>query len=320
MFRAGFFIFCLVCVGCKGRNGSDKDLNGFSYEAFSSRFLSVSLPFQITDTDLFRNKDTALLHSSDVAGFITDSLKLKIIGRSKARYYALAKFQRPKSEIYYVIKAVTAGKRVAFLSIFNRNEEFAAAFPLLISDGNFKVSRSASIDKFYSISRNIIRRSANGVSREGKEVYQYAPEKKKFILIMRDAMDDSEPDVINPIDSLMRKNRLSGDYVKNRRNFVSIRDGRHSNQLLCFIHFENETGECTGELKGDLLITSPNTAIYRQGGDPCVLSFQFTSNSVTLKEEEGCGSHRGIDCQFNGSFPKKSNVKHPKKLKKGILK
>jgi hypothetical protein len=115
--------------------------------------------------------------------------------------------------------------------------------------------------------------------------------------------------VINPIDSFSRKHKFAGDYVKDKKNFVSVRDGRYPNQLQVFIHTDHNGGECTGELKGDVLITSSTTAIYRQGGDPCVLSFQFTPNSVILKEDQGCGSHRGVNCSFDGTFSRKKEGK-----------
>jgi len=62
-------------------------------------------------------------------------------------------------------------------------------------------------------------------------------------------------------------------------------------------------------LKGEAMLKTPNTAEYREDGDPCVLKFIFSSASVTLKEEEGCGSRRGLNCSFDGSFARKKYVK-----------
>jgi hypothetical protein len=55
--------------------------------------------------------------------------------------------------------------------------------------------------------------------------------------------------------------------------------------------------------------------VYRQGGDPCVLQFAFTPAAVALREEEGCGSARGLKCLFDGSYPRKQADK-PKAAKK----
>ncbi len=67
------------------------------------------------------------------------------------------------------------------------------------------------------------------------------------------------------------------------------------------------------ELKGEALFKATNVAEYREGGDPCVLRFIFTSSSVTLKEVEGCGSHRGLRCSFDGSLQEKKNQSRNRK-------
>jgi hypothetical protein len=126
---------------------------------------------------------------------------------------------------------------------------------------------------------------------------------------MTDVLDDKAQEVINPIDTFARTHQFAGDYIKDKRNMVSIRNGRSENEINFFIHFERMEGECNGELKGTALLTSSKTAVYRQGGDPCVLEFHFTNSSVSLKEVEGCGSHRGVKCVIEGSFPKKKTPK-----------
>ena len=92
-------------------------------------------------------------------------------------------------------------------------------------------------------------------------------------------------------------------------NIVSIRDGSKANRMRFFIHFDKNNGECRGELKGEANFISANTAIYQQQGDPCSLQFNFSSSSVTLKELDGCGSHRGVKCSFDASYPKKKEAK-----------
>jgi len=126
---------------------------------------------------------------------------------------------------------------------------------------------------------------------------------------MTDLLDESKRDLINPIDTMPKTRKFAGDYILGKRNLVSIRNGRTASQALAFIHIEKNEGGCIGELKGEILFTSSNTAIYRQGGDPCILQFTFSSNSVSLKEEEGCGNHRGLDCTLNGNYTKKKEAK-----------
>jgi hypothetical protein len=93
-----------------------------------------------------------------------------------------------------------------------------------------------------------------------------------------------------------------------------VRDNNKQGRITFFIHFEKRSN-CIGELKGEASFTSGNTAVYRAPGDPCVLQFNFTSSSVSMKEVEGCGSHRGVDCLFEGVYPKKREAKK-KEIKK----
>lgn len=79
--------------------------------------------------------------------------------------------------------------------------------------------------------------------------------------------------------------------------------------------FEKSNAACIGELKGEAIMKTANTAVYQVGGDPCQLQFIFSSSAVTLKEIEGCGSRRGLNCSFDGSFAKKKVSKSANKSK-----
>jgi hypothetical protein len=52
--------------------------------------------------------------------------------------------------------------------------------------------------------------------------------------------------VINPIDTLQKKNKFSADYVKDKMNIVSIRDDSKAGRINFFIHFDRNNGDCTG--------------------------------------------------------------------------
>jgi hypothetical protein len=115
----------------------------------------------------------------------------------------------------------------------------------------------------------------------------------QFLLIITDPLDDRIQEVINPIDTFARKNKFAADYIKDKMNLVSIRDDNKAGKINFYIHFDRNSGECTGELKGVANITSANTAVYQQQGDACSIQFNFSSSSVSLKENQECGAHRG---------------------------
>jgi hypothetical protein len=317
MYRFGLVLLCSILFSCKNKKTEAKEENGFSYPGFSKLFPAVSLPYVLSDTGLQKNKDTTVIRSSAFAQYIPDSVKNKIFSRgSKIKYNALGKIQVPNAESYYLVKAYSGSKKAALLVSFKKDGTYGATFPFLVPDEDDATSQSSSIDKSYTISRNIIRRKNGEVAGEGKDVYVYNNDASQFSLIMTDLLDENKSELINPIDTLARIRKFSGDYIEGKRNIISIRDGRGPNQAIAFVHLEKEDGECIGELKGEILFTSSKTAIYRQGGDPCVLQFSFTSSSVSIREEQGCGNHRGLNCPMEGTFPKKKESKARSSAKK----
>lgn len=318
MKRVAFVLMMVAILGCGARksNNTEEDENEFNYETFSKHYATATLPYQLTDADLLKNKDTTRIAAAQFSPFVPDSIKKKLFGKTSGiRYIPIQKIENQKTESYFITKAVSGSKTAALLTVFDKDKKFGASFTFLAPDANTETTQASTIDKAYSISRNITRKGKNDVSVEGKDVYAFNAAINGFTLIMTDVLDEQAQELINPIDTFPRKHRFSGDYIKNKKSIVSIRDGRTPSELNMFVHFEDEEG-CTGELKGTLFFTSTTTAVYRQGGDPCVLEARFSATSVTLREEEGCGSHRGLKCAFDGSFPKKDAVKQKNAKKK----
>src|SRR5205085_10140540 len=96
------------------------------------------------------------------------------------------------------------------------------------------------IDKRYTLSKNIVRKNSDGTISDGKNVYVLNEPAKSFLLIMTDALDEKTIEVINPIDSFSKRNKYSGDYQKDKLNFISIRDNKKAGSFIFFIHFEKK--------------------------------------------------------------------------------
>jgi len=312
MIRIGFVLLVMMVISCKNSNtqaGEEDESGAFSFSAFSERFSEAELPYQLADTSLLNNKDTATIKNPNFLAFIPDSIKKKMVGNaSKVSYVPLVKLKGNKKEHFFILKATSGSKKAALLVVFDENKNYSASFPFLIPDNDSKTQQVSFIDKSFAVTRMQTRKRTDDLIAEGRDVYSYDPASKSFMLIMTDILDDSKLEIINPIDTFSMNHRYAGDYVKDKRNIVSIRAGHSENEIQFFIHFERMNGECNGELKGTAFLTSSKTAVYRQSGDPCVLEMHFTSNSVRLKEVEGCGSYRGIQCVIEGSFPKKKQT------------
>ncbi|MER3497787.1 MAG: hypothetical protein C4308_03690 [Chitinophagaceae bacterium] len=281
-------------------------------EDFVASFPVVQLPYQLADADLTkRKKDSVVITYKVFSQFIPDSVLKKFWSKTaKPKIYPLARIQSKEGDTYLLIKVVTT-KTEAWMVGLDKENNFIAMMPVLQPDANAATQQSFVLDRRFTLSKVTTRKNADGTLSEGKEVFVLNAGAKTFTLIMTEALDEKNIELINPIDSFPRQHKLSADYVKDKNNLVSIRDHKRTDRLYFFVHISKNNGDCTGELKGEAMLTSPNTAIYRPGGNPCSLQFHFTSSSVTITEQ-GCGSHRGIDCLFNGSFPKKKQIRSKK--------
>ena len=311
-------VVCYLLSACG--NKKKPSLSGTDEVVISDFIESFELgkpPIEIADTTLNKKeKDSLLIANKIFAQFVPDSVLTKIFGKNaKPRIY-MGKRVEIEKEKYLFVKTTTAEKKASLVLCFDKDNKFKAYLPLLIPDANPATSQVSGLDKRLSFYKNTVLKSPDGSTAEGKEVYIYNDEAGKFLLIMTDPLDDRVQEVINPIDTLPKKNKFSADYVKDKMNIVSIRDDRKAGKLNFFIHFDRNNGECDGELKGIANFTSANTAIYRQPGDACSLQFSFSSSSVTLKELDACGAHRGVKCSFDGNFPRKKEAKPKSKTKR----
>ncbi len=312
----------VIFTGCKSKK--KPSLSGeemVDISDFIDFFPTANLPYKFTDTSLLRKeKDSLLISYKVITQFVPDSVFDQVYGKGvKPKVYPLGKVVVSKGETYLFIKTVAKDKRAAFIVAFDKDNKYIAAMPALRPDQSTATAQSMVLDKQYTITKIMQRKSIDGSISEGKDVYVLNVDAKNFILIMTDALDDKITELINPIDTLPRKHKYAADYGTGKMNLVSIRDGRKPELLSFFVHFDKDNGGCSGELKGEAIIQSANTAQYREGGDPCILTFTFSANSVSIKEEN-CGNHRGLKCSFDGSFGKRKYVKPaPPKTEKPTL-
>jgi hypothetical protein len=314
-------VLCAICLfACKHKK--KPSLSGdepITISDFIESFQPLELPFQFSDTSVNKKpKDTLLISYKVFTQFVPADVTAKVFGTNiKPKIYPMGRVSVPDKESYLFVKALNGDRKTVLIICFDRQDKFIAAMPALQPDANPATQQSFSIDKRLTISKIVTRKNADGTISDGKEVYVLNEQAKSFTLIMTDALDEKNVEVINPIDTFPRKNKFSADYTRDKKNLVSVRDNKKAGRISFFVHFEKNNGDCTGELKGEASFISPNVAAYRGAGEPCVLQFNFTSSSVTMTEIKGCGSYRGMDCVFEGVFPKKKEPKKPvKKIKK----
>ncbi|MFT3903131.1 MAG: hypothetical protein QM727_08150 [Niabella sp.] len=311
-------IFLLVAafliMGCgakkkKAMTGEDQ----VAAQEFVDFYPEATLPFAYTDSSLQQKANDSLLIAPSVFNqFVPDSLQKKIFGgKNGLKFYALARFANKANETYLLTRVEGGKKRALFVNVFDKELKYIAGVPILKTSNNTKGSQqTATLDNLFNLGRLVTQKKADGSMISGQDVYVLNTAAKQFLLVMTDSLGDGAAELINPIDTLPVTHKFAGDYKKGEMNLISIRDGEHRNdKVRFFIHIEDDDNDCQGELKGEALFIKPDTAEYRQGGDPCVLQFIFAKDRLTLKEVEGCGSRLGnLQCSFNVSFLKEKKL------------
>ena len=325
MIRRVLFIplVMVLFLTCKKKKVSLSGDEKVDVSDFIEAFAPVTLPYRLTDTLVMRKDPDSLSISHKVfTQFVPDSIFARVFGKGvPVKTYSIGKTSIDKKENYLLVKAVQGTKKAAYIVCFDKDDKFTGAMPLLAPDQWVSTQQSAVIDKNYTITKSIQRRNSDGSISEGRDAYIFNSETHAFMLIMTDALDEKPAEVINPIDTLPRKNKFSADYIRSKKDYISIRDAHKPGKVIFFVHFERNNGECIGELKGEATFVSANIATYSAGGDPCVLQFSFTPSAISMKEVEGCGSRRGLRCLFEGSYPRKKEIKaKAAKKKTGVKK
>ena len=310
-YLACLFVAFYLLTGCGNKkkpslSGTDEVAIGDFIESFEL----MEPPYEVKDSSLNKKeKDSLLIANKIFSQFVPDSVLIKVFGKNAKPKIYLGKRINENEASYLFAKASTADKKALLVLCFDKKNQFKDFLPLLVQDANATTLQVSGINRKFEFYQSVLMKKPDGSTAEGKDVYIYSSDAEHFLLIAKDALDDRIMEVINPIDTLQRKNRFSTDYVKDKMNMVSIRDDSKTGKMNFFIHVDRNNGECTGELKGVASFTSANTAIYKQPGDACSLQFNFSSSSVSLKEVEACGAHRGVKCSFDGSYPRKKETK-----------
>lgn len=296
-------VVCLYLAACGGTTKKDKILSttNFTDNEFTKEFPVLNLKYQVSDSML---KNNAAEKPLAVAGknYFPDSLVTAFFGKNvKPKFYPLGKTMNPGREVYLVMHGSDGERHAAFLLCYDNQLNYKDGLLLCATDNDPKSYSSGSIDKSFGI----VTRKENYQSGEGLKVSERTLmfSEGAFIDILNNDPEQKQT-MVNPLDTMSAKGKFAGDYVSGEQNFISIRDGRDSGEIVLFYHFEKGEG-CNKEIKDYARINSKNTAIFRKDGDPCVFTLTFTGTQLTLKEDQGCGNYRGLNCTLNGTFTKK---------------
>jgi hypothetical protein len=288
-----------------------KDINGDEPIAavdFIESFQDHELPINFNTVNIGKKEsDSFYIKSKRVLQFIPDSLfKLAFGKATDIKFHRKGKYKVESEETYLFLVAEKKEKKVAYILCFDKNENYSAGMELAQKSDDPAIIFEGGIDKKLTVIKVRNKKSADGKVIYNKSAYVYNTE-GLFTLILTESNEPVEESIVqNPIDTLPAKNPLSGNYVEDKNNFVSIRDGSKPNKLIVFMKLAKQAGKCVGTLRGDIIQVKPKVFQYNKSDDHCIIEFNFKNNSVKVKELEACGNHRGIRCTFDGNYMKAS--------------
>ena len=308
-------LILLALIGCAE---TKTDLSGntpLKINDFNAAFKNIELPIRINDTNLASFTDTVEIGRKALEQFLPDSVVDVIAPKllKNASIFTVGKIEK-ETEYYLLLNNKGARRQTVFVITFSKKNVFLDYQVLTQFDLSQKSSqfygKTLLINKepTFLIEENKLD-PEKGISNEKKG---WAYTDQGFRLIYLDAnIKPAQKAILNPIDTLPTLNTFSGNYARDKKNFISLRDFGNPNKYQFFLHFEKKEGDCVGELKG-LLNFVKNQATYSEKGDPCTIQFTITGNIIKIKEDGNCGNHRNMTCYFNDSYDKKRKPKSKK--------
>lgn len=287
---------------CKSKTKKPGD--PITFKEFRQTFADSKLPYKLAaDTLAAASADSTAIDSALLAQFITDTLAKADFQSGKVKYYPLVAIEGAKIN-YLVVKAASKTESVAYLCAYDKKKnKFLSRMHVASANGK-NVKENFSIDSKEMVKVTKEATISTGRTATTENFYSIEADGSSSLIMTNSTGDVVPGQIFNPIESLPKKNKLSGDYASGELSIVSIRDGKDAKSFQFFISFSKESG-CKGELSGTGHFTGTNKGEFQDKDTECGIAFQFAGSKVSIKEIGGCGAYRGIRCLFEGSYTKK---------------
>ena len=307
------WLFAIVLISLLSCKHKKVDLSGDAPVKLSDFVAAFNLqkhPFFIADTNMLAMEDSTIISYKVASKFMPDSVFDNIYGEGKThlKIHPLARIE--KTAEVYLLMSIHNGNNVQFaVAAMDKKDKFLA-FKIMFDKTNsegYIYSTTVNNEPSFVVTREKLNKDKQDIYT--KVGWAYLSD-NEFTEILNDGNEEEKNlTIINPIDTLPRKNAWSGNYTVDKKNFISVRDGKMPNLYNFFVHFEKKSGTCIGELKGEFKILDANHAIYGVSGDPCLIDFTLNENELMMKEKGKCGNRRGMNCLFDDTFIKQKEKK-----------
>ncbi len=310
------FLLLLLAIGmlaaCKSKKKAGDGNEPMTFEDFQALFTPGTLPYRLTPDTLQLKQPDSLRLDTAARRFLTDTLTKGDFSKSEpVKYFPLQRITGSAVN-YMTVKATGKSQSVGYLCFLDKKGKYLNRMRVANTGSADGTVTSLVID-----SKNVIKISSEkklpgSRSALREDFYMVNPDGTITLIMTNSNGPTNAGQIFNPIDTLPRKHKLSGDYTSGDMNIVSIRDGDDTKSFQFFITFSKDNGNCKGELSGKGHYIGGNRGEYKDKESSCGIAFQFSGNRVSIREIGGCGAYRGIKCFFEGGFTKKVEKKKKK--------
>jgi len=276
-------LFFFACQQQEKDINADEDIETTD---FILAFQEKQLPIQFNSRDINQKEsDSFYIKSSVVSKFIPDSVfRPDFKQLTKVKFYRKARYKAEETnETYLFLTVEEKNNKKVYLICYNEKNEFAAAMKLIEKTNESGLTMEGGIDKRLTIIKTKYKESPDKKSYYEKSAFVYNTEGLFTLILTESNLPLEKGNIYNPIDTLSKKDPLSGDYKIDDNNFVSIRDGAKTGKLQFFINIEKSGGKCSGRLRGDLVQVKPKVFHYSKADDHCVLEFSFSGKRLQVR-------------------------------------
>jgi len=300
-----FAIVIFSLISCKHKKVDLAGDEPVKVNDFIAAFDIQKHPFFIADTNMLASEDSTIISYKVASKFMPDSVFDNIYGEDRKHLIIHPLGRLVKATEIYLLMNIHNGKSVQFaVAAMDKKNKFLAFKVMFDMNNNegYIYSTAINNEPSFVVTREKLNKDKLDIYTKIGWAYLSGNE---FTEILNDGNEDEKNmAIINPIDTLPMKNAWSGNYITDKKNFISVRDGKTTGLYHFFVHFEKKEGTCTGELKGEFKVLDAKHAIYSVSGDPCLIDFTLNENELTMKEKGKCGNRRGMNCLFDDTFVK----------------
>ncbi len=223
------------CGSGKKRSPGDRPV---TFEDFKTLFPASQTPYRVlADSLLLKQPDSLAIKPDVLKQFLSDTIAgPDTLKNNRLQYFPLAYIAGPNLQ-YFVIKAVDKGAVTAYICFADKKGKYLGRMTAAKKIPGSPEDMSFTLDSRYTIKVSTEKELSATNTALREDFYAVAADGAITLVMTNSNGPTTAGQIFNPIDTLPRKHKYSGDYTSGEMNIVSIRDGQDPKSFSILYHF-----------------------------------------------------------------------------------